>query len=279
MYKLAVLDLDGTILDKKYRIGAYTLETIAWLGGRGIPVCISTGRSLSNSVFVADRLGLKTHIATIDGITLHCLRERKNVYENRLKLSTMERIVKRFEAQDCVLNAATDEMQLYYCEDDALYNKVLPKSNLSLKRFVFEKRWSIKRTKRLEELYAALPGTLELSVRHTGQESLLPFMRELESESFGEELRLYTYLDKMLLITPPTANKGTALLEICRVYGVPPEQVVAIGDEDNDVSMLLAAGMGVAMGSGADCAKAAADYVTGGIAEDGAAHALRKLFG
>ncbi len=72
-------------------------------------------------------------------------------------------------------------------------------------------------------------------------------------------------------------SKATGMREIANRLGVPLARTVAIGDSSNDVEMLRAAGVGVAMGNGRRCAKEAADRQTAPINEDGLARAFADL--
>ena len=60
-------------------------------------------------------------------------------------------------------------------------------------------------------------------------------------------------------------------------YGLSREEIMAFGDGENDLSMIKLAGTGVAMGNGEACVKAAANYVTGSVFEDGVSQALRHF--
>ncbi|HWG05167.1 MAG TPA: HAD-IIB family hydrolase, partial [Beijerinckiaceae bacterium] len=81
------------------------------------------------------------------------------------------------------------------------------------------------------------------------------------------------YLD----VTDPRANKAEALRFIAAHYGIPREEIVAIGDGLNDIGMLQWAAFGIAMGNGSDTVKAAADFVTVSNEEDGFAAAMDHI--
>ncbi len=78
-------------------------------------------------------------------------------------------------------------------------------------------------------------------------------------------------------ITHKDATKGGALGRLCRMIGIPMEQVMALGDSGNDVSMLQMAGLGVAMGNAPAFVKQAANAVTESNVEDGAAAAIERF--
>ena len=68
-----------------------------------------------------------------------------------------------------------------------------------------------------------------------------------------------------------------ALQKLVAHYQIVPENVMAIGDHDNDVSMIAAAGWGVAMGNATEACKEKADWVTADNDHDGAALAIQKI--
>lgn len=78
-------------------------------------------------------------------------------------------------------------------------------------------------------------------------------------------------------MVPKGFNKGTGIKKLCELKGIDIKDTVAIGDGANDLDMFAAAGFSVAMGSGAEIARNAADYVTTGLKEDGIYNALKHL--
>lgn len=82
--------------------------------------------------------------------------------------------------------------------------------------------------------------------------------------------------DTSMEITHPEAKKGIALEALCRLLQIPAESTMALGDSGNDESMLKRAGLGVAMGNAPAFVQKAADAVTAGCAQDGAAIAIER---
>jgi hydroxymethylpyrimidine pyrophosphatase-like HAD family hydrolase len=81
----------------------------------------------------------------------------------------------------------------------------------------------------------------------------------------------------ILTLTSVHADKGLALRIACEDLGIPPSEVVAIGDSETDIEMFKVAGAGVAMGQASDAVKAAADWVTAAHTEDGAGRAIEEI--
>lgn len=97
------------------------------------------------------------------------------------------------------------------------------------------------------------------------------------AERYGDRVRAVSTMPCNLELTDREGSKGAALAALCRTLQVPMAQAVAFGDADNDIGMLEAAGIGVAMGNADAAVQQAADRVTLTNEEDGVAHALRQL--
>lgn len=78
-------------------------------------------------------------------------------------------------------------------------------------------------------------------------------------------------------VISPEADKGRALENLCKQYGISLERCIAIGDSENDLEMLRAVGMPVAMGNANDAVKAVSQYITATNVEDGVAKAIYHL--
>ena len=79
------------------------------------------------------------------------------------------------------------------------------------------------------------------------------------------------------MFIPHKSTKGTALTQLCETLGYKAENAMAFGDADNDLAMIKAAGLGVAMANGFDSVKEAATVVTLTNQEDGVARLVEKF--
>ena len=83
---------------------------------------------------------------------------------------------------------------------------------------------------------------------------------------------------RSLEINHQGVSKGRAVKALADYYGIKREEIVCIGDNENDISMIEYAGLGVAMGNAIDQVKALADYITDSNKEEGVSNALKKIF-
>ena len=92
-----------------------------------------------------------------------------------------------------------------------------------------------------------------------------------------KELELVGSLSYNIEINAAGVNKGTALVALGEMLGIPRESIMACGDGDNDVHLLREVGFGVAMANAQPQVKEAADYITASNDEDGVARAIESL--
>ena len=90
-------------------------------------------------------------------------------------------------------------------------------------------------------------------------------------EEFGLPLTAVLSSPEVLELVPPGVDKGAGLAAAAKLLGIPREEVIAVGDGENDIPMLRWAGLGAAMGNAPDDVKAAADIVIPSCDEDGVA--------
>lgn len=97
---------------------------------------------------------------------------------------------------------------------------------------------------------------------HLTDKTLLEALKKEVELKYGGVITAQFSNDQYLEFYSREAGKGNAILEVCRHFGIPSADSVAAGDAPNDISMLLAAGTGVAMANADPCVKEAADFVT-----------------
>ena len=95
--------------------------------------------------------------------------------------------------------------------------------------------------------------------------------------SLNGNLSVFRSHDVLIEVTSPNVSKGHALAILADYYGIPQSEVMAIGDQDNDIEMIAWAGLGIAMGNASAGAKAVADNIAPPLSEEGAAWAIEHF--
>lgn len=127
----------------------------------------------------------------------------------------------------------------------------------------------------------AVPPVRSLADLETRQVyQVIPFVTPEEEQELMDRMpscKTLRWSDAAVDVTTRVGGKEAGIRAMCDAMGIPLAQTIAFGDGNNDVEMLQMAGIGVAMGNGVPAAKAAADYVTDGVEQDGLAKALRHF--
>jgi Cof subfamily protein (haloacid dehalogenase superfamily) len=95
---------------------------------------------------------------------------------------------------------------------------------------------------------------------------------------FHGDLLVFSSVPQYIEMVNPFVDKGRALATLASILAIPLESVAAIGDGDNDVTLLRAAGFPIAMGNGTAALKAVAREIVGSVEEDGVQQAIDRFF-
>jgi len=266
------LDLDGTLLTDKKEILPYTKRVLDEVISRGVIVLPVTGRS-ANAVpeMIMKYPGIR-YAVTSNGARVMDTARNEVVFENLISYETSMQILEIMGRYDAL-------REIYYEGQGYLDREVL--GNIEhYHRDPFFGEY-IRMTRK------AVSDIMELAEsRHCAMENVLGlFADEKEHQLAWSELERRTDIsmsasgENTIEVTAAGVNKGTALVELGRLLGIGRDEIMACGDGDNDVEMLRAAGIGVAMANAAEHVKVAADYVGLSNEEEGAAKAIETLLG
>ncbi|HEX7471666.1 MAG TPA: Cof-type HAD-IIB family hydrolase [Candidatus Limnocylindrales bacterium] len=264
--RLVALDLDGTLIEDDGPIRERTRRAVAATVALGVPVIIATGRMPTSVRPFVEALGLRTPIIGYQGGLV-----REVPAEGR-RLGRM--LFHRAMAAD-VARAAIE-----WCDA----NGFRPHIN-HLERFIVGiddpnvedySKFLGARAEIVPDVarWVRHPVTKVIAVAEAGRpEAFLEGVREL----FAGRAEVTVSHPQFIEFLAPGVSKGRAVRWFARRSGVAMDQVLAIGDQHNDTSMLAVAGHGVAMPSAPEDVRAAARYVAPPVEDEGAAQMLEEL--
>lgn len=265
-YKLLVVDVDGTLVGRDGVISDEDREALAGLRRAGVQVSLSTGRVPRACRRIIEQLSLDGFHVFFDGALVSSHDLSREVYVRPLADELVAELVDlcRSRAMDLELYTATD----YYVEHESRSTEIRS-SFFDLEPEVtdFTDIWERERIIKAE--LTTFSPVEEAAARELGGK----FNRRLRfSWAHSPAYPGIHFIN----ITSPVVSKGVALGALTSHLGLEPEQVVAIGDGVNDISLLSAAGLAVAMERASAEVKAQADYITGDVGQNGVAQAIRK---
>jgi Cof subfamily protein (haloacid dehalogenase superfamily) len=258
---LVALDLDGTIMNKDRSISRRVRYAIKRAIDQGHALTIATGRGFTPTVHFAGELGVNVPIICYQGALIQDHRDRMTVHSATIPLHVARELIHFSQARQ--LN-----FQVYMPDDRAYVGQVNP---------------VMARIAELSGIPVTAVGDLAgwlsqppIKFLFFEQEEAVPgLVRDMQAQ-FDGYLQVVRSWDRLIEATGPGVAKGEALARLAAHLGASQSGTMAVGDQDNDVSMIAWAGLGVAMGNASPAAKAAADVIAPPLEADGAAWAIER---
>jgi Cof subfamily protein (haloacid dehalogenase superfamily) len=262
-YQLVALDLDGTVMDRDLVIVPTVREAIAEAQARGIHVTLATGRMFGATTPFAGELGIRTPLICYQGalirdpisggILAHTGMPADEAAEAATALLAAGVFVIAYVEERLCIAARRAELD-YYLQFHPEGAEVIVAPDLPA---------LLRDTPPTNILVVAEPTIVERELARLSLRFAHRLVVTRSHEHFGE-------------LTAPGISKGVALAKLAEQLGIPRERVVAIGDQENDLSMIEWAGLGLAMGNAIPAVKQAAAAVLPTVQEGGVAWGLRR---
>jgi len=259
-YKLVAIDLDGTLLSDEKTVPDTTVELIREAHKRGVAFTIATGRMSRGALRYAEQLGIDIPIITYNGAVIRSPMSGCVYREHKLPAVGAAQAVTLLKDQPVLR---------YVFLEDEVYTDT-------------PHDWT--------DRYAGLLGVemnfvgdvLELlSEDPTMLVFMVPVMKAIEltellKSGLDSQVRITNSTEWFLDVLSAKASKGLALKQLAEHLGIAHEEVIAIGDNLNDVEMIEYAGLGVAVANATDGLKSVADYITEGPLAEGVEEVIIK---
>lgn len=267
-YPLIVSDFDGTLVKKDGTIDESNKKAISDYIAAGGAFAISTGRMPSGILSRARELGLKGMVSCCQGALILDIESGKVVSDGRLSLQATVAACKKMEEMG--LHIHVYDLWDYYCNKDDEPLKWYERAVRSKATLVLDKPIS----KFVEEKGLCAYKILAM-VDPADNERVL---QALAAENF-EGCSLTKSDDLLVEVVNARYSKGTAVRFLAEYYGVPLEKTIAVGDQRNDIPMIEAAGLGIAVKNADKSLKDAADAVCEYTNEEGAVGKIIEKYG
>ncbi|MDR1327594.1 MAG: Cof-type HAD-IIB family hydrolase [Heliobacteriaceae bacterium] len=258
--KMIATDIDGTIMMNNFECTPAVRQCIKELSQNGVKIVLVTGRMHSATTKVAEFFGLDTPIISFNG---GLIREQsgETLHQTLLDPAAARKIIDWSLENDVHLN-------LYM--DDKLYGA---EQNEAIMRYTCEREIPYNicdfRTVELKNINKLL------AINFNDADKVTQWMHYLQKEF--PELYIVKSMPHFCEIASPETTKYNGVEFLRNYWGLKKEEVLAIGDQNNDIELLKAGGIAVAMGNATDELKACADFVTDTVKNDGFVKAVRKF--
>ena len=259
MIKLVATDIDGTILIPEGQFRKEVKECISKLDKRGIKVVLVTGRMNAAARLIAKELGLNTPVVSYQG---GLIKEGKNtLYERYLTEEQTKKII----------NWAKDEgVHLNLYNDDILYSE---KDCYEIQRYCNNQHTEYV-VKSFDEIKKDKVNKV-LAIDYNNAERINKYEKELSG--IFPELYIVKSTPYFLEFSNKEGSKYCAVKFLQKYWNLREEEILTIGDQNNDIELLRAGGIKIAMGNATEDLKKTADYITDTVHNDGFVKAIEKF--
>lgn len=289
MYKIIVIDLDGTLLNSFGEITPKTKDVLQRAIKNGVKVILASGRPVSAIENIATEIGSKEYLISGNGALVYDMRENEVVYDKFLTKEQVLEIVDICEENSIYCNVYTETEViakalnynvLFYHKENAKKPEGKRTSiNIvsNLRRYIED----LDENENFLKMTVCDPNRLifngiirklrninsidVLDVSHMSRKTIKDGTDDVQIEYFYTE------------ITNKNVNKWSAIEYLLEKEDIKPEEVMAIGDNVNDKEMIENAGLGVVMGNSSPQMKELADIVVSDNNSDGIVEAVEKF--
>ncbi len=275
-YKMLVSDMDYTLLNKDKMVSERNRDAVRKAIEKGVHMVVATGRIYTSARVYAKLLGVGTPIIASNGAIIreavfdNPLDTEKTIYKDILPMEAVREMIRlsrkhgifcHFFTEDTIYAEKLVTVSLRYTEwnqflgrEDQVKIKIVD----DIEKAIIEDNVQILKSVVVDSSSEKIQ-LLRNSIVETGIVSVSQSMKDnLEVMNKG-------------------VTKGNAVRMLAEMYGIKRDEIIAIGDNENDISMIEYAGMGIAMGNAEESLKNVANHITGDYQEDGVAEAIERF--
>lgn len=266
--KLIVVDIDGTIAGRNNAVAPAVKAAIREAIDRGIKVGVATGRMYQSALRFHQEIGANVPVMAYQGAWIQDP-ETQQVYRHlQVEPAIARELIDYFEQPHL-----PEELSVHVYVDDKLYVKAVKQDT---EEYIQRSSVTPHRVEDLREVLGTAPT--KILAMHSDVDLIESLLQDLKGRYSRDRLHVTTSVPIFLETTNPAVNKGTAIDLIAReLLGIDASEVMAIGDNYNDVEMISYAGWGVAMGNAPPAVQAQANWVAPSVDKDGVATAIRQF--
>lgn len=273
-YRLLVVDIDGTLVNSNDELTPATRTALARATAAGVHVVLATGRRYGRSLHLVESLGLEVPLITASGALVKDPLTHKTLYRAEFDPAALGELLALLDEEGYppVLNGDTyaDGFDYYYTTETIESPELGEYLQCNADR---GRLWLNPMDNLPPELYAGFAiGPLDAMVR---LEAMIH--RRVPGAMSTHVLRSPRYSGYLCEFSPAGATKWSAAQRLAQDWDIPDEAICAVGDDVNDIPMIQAAGLGVAMGNAQPSVKAVADRIAPTHDDDGLAEVIGWL--
>lgn len=263
-YQLIAVDMDGTLLNSEKKITPGVAEAIRRAAGHGKTVVISTGRCIAEMREYMEILSEVQYMICVSGALIYDCRDKKVLYSNKIERDIVSELLETVRGRDIMIHLLGQESIV---ERDKIQH--MDRYHMGIYRPLYE-RVTTPAENIYDYFYKEQRSFEKVNFYHTSTRE-----REITRAAISHlPVELKNSEETSLECSVRGVNKGTGLRILCRHLGIDPAAAIAVGDADNDIDILSAAGLSLAMGNANEQIKNMCDAILPDNDHDGCAAAI-----
>lgn len=267
-YKMIAIDMDGTLLNDKKEVSQNNKLAIKRASELGVKIVVCTGRIFTSARFYASLIETPAPIVASNGAYIREKDENKIIYKKTIDKDLLYKLVDLIENYSIYPHLYTSE-KIYtkkiinFSSNYDKWNRMVPE-NERVKIVIVK---DFKEVIENEEILKVALADDDIEKLNT--------LRQKISNEFNLSI-VSSYYNNLEIMTEGV-SKGNAVKILAESFNINRDEVICIGDNENDISMIEYAGLGVAMGNATEKLKSISDYVTDTNEKDGVAKVINKF--
>ena len=266
------IDMDGTLLNSKHEVSERNKKAIKEAIKKGIVVAITTGRIFKSAKIYADLLGIETPIVASNGGFIKEQDKQEIIYKSALtydQLKVIDSVIKKHN-----LNVYYNLYNGIILEKTLNENHAYKQTNRKAKRN--EDKITILENVDVDKAFKENEGDIlkAICIENENIDALNRAKKELREI---EGLEVVSSWSNNFEVMPKGTCKWSGIKQLAKILGIKENEIICIGDSENDLSMIQNAGFGIAMGNARKDVKEAAKYITDNNECDGVGKAIEKI--
>lgn len=259
--QLVALDVDGTLVDTDMVVSPRLRQAIQTGQAAGVIFTLATGRGPRSIAPFVQELGFSAPQICYQGGLIYDVAQAQILHRATLPVALVHEAI-------AWARGAQYDISIYI--DGQIYIETFRHPR------AFYDRWFGLPIHQVPDLVAAVTHDPE-KVLFTAEPAEADLIHQALTQHFSPRAQVMRTHELFVELVPNDTSKGQALAWLAGEYGIDQQQVMAVGDSENDLSMVAWAGLGVAMGNAVPDVKAVANWIAPSVQEDGAAVALERF--
>ncbi len=273
-YKMICIDMDGTLLNSRKKISEYNKKIIKAVHDKGIEIVVTTGRLYNNAAYFSKLLGVDSPVIAANGAIVMDQKTNEVIYEQEIPknvcLEMLEVLIRN------KISFHFNTMGTIYCSDlfTQMATKVYMKKQLHFEELKIKYK-VIKGIENWKKVFDIEQGKIAKCIAASPKKEKVAKLRS-ELDNLGT-VTSFASGEHSIEVNYNCVSKANAIKVLINKYGITKDELMCIGDNENDISMLEYAGLGIAMGNASAKVKSVANYISDTNNKDGVAKAIEKF--